>query len=79
MDFLKLTSNLVMFHIAIAIYHTWMAVYIIVLCNTEMYWFSSAFAHFRLNRMLCSRKGLWSSGISRMASRDVLARSKIAN
>ena len=26
----KLTSNSVMFHIAIAIYHTWMAVYIIV-------------------------------------------------
>ena len=28
--FFKLTSNSVMFHIAVAIYHTWMAVYIIV-------------------------------------------------
>ena len=28
--FFKLTSKAVMFHIAIAIYHTWMAIYIIV-------------------------------------------------
>ena len=28
--FFKLTSNIVMFHIAIAIYHTWMAIYIII-------------------------------------------------
>ena len=30
MDFFQLTSNSVMFHIAIAIYHTWMAIFIIV-------------------------------------------------
>ena len=31
-----------------------------------MYWFSNAFAYFRLNRMSRSRKELWSSEISRM-------------
>ena len=32
----------------------------------DWYWFSNAFAYFRLNRMSHSRNGLWSSGISRM-------------
>ena len=33
--FFKLTSSSVMFYLSIAIYHAWMAIYIIVLCNTD--------------------------------------------
>ena len=56
-----------MFHLYTAINHAWMAIYIVVLCNTDwLYWFSNAFAYFRLNRMSGSRKGLWSTGIKRM-------------
>ena len=61
--FLKLTSNSVMFHMQF-ITHGWPFISLF-LCNI-LYWFCNAFAYFRLNRMSRSRKGLWSSGISRI-------------
>ena len=56
-----------MFYLFIAIYHAWMAIILLFLCNTDwLYWFSDAFVYFRLNRMSRSRKVLWSTGIKQI-------------
>ena len=66
MDFFKINFSNVSYsycnlsHMDGRLYH-WFCVILIG------YWFSNAFVYFRLNRMSRSRKGLWSSGISRMS------------